>query len=425
MTGPRTRLLCLMVLSACAPAGHLATGAQAPCCGDRGLAIAYQYRVEGLEQRRFDHSEYWKALDAALVADRSGRVRVTPLGRSIEGRAINAVTTGVGPTSVLLWSQMHGDESTASMSLADLIHWFAASPDADTLRRTLERHLTITMIPMLNPDGAQRFIRHNALGVDVNRDALRLATPEGRVLKAVRDSLDADFGFNLHDQGPRSAGPDGDLVAVALLAPAADEERTWGPVRQRARQVAAVIAGALQAEIPGSIARYDDSFTPRAFGDNMQIWGTATVLIESGMLPDDPEKQELRRLNVLALLAALESIADGSFESAPGAAYDDLPLNVGLTNDLLLTGGRVVMGGGESFPVDVAVVFDDPIARTGPRYGQIGDLSGVRAVETIDVSGLFIHPDSDLLIRGEPAYLSVRRGVTSGSEQVLRVGAED
>jgi len=145
------------------------------------------------------------------------------------------------------------------------------------------------MIPMLNPDGAERFMRYDALGVDVNRDARRLATPEGRILKAVRDSLQADFGFNLHDQGTRTAGPDGELVGIALLAPAADEERSWGLVRQRARGLSALIAATLGEVIPGRIARYDDAFTPRAFGDNMQRWGTSTVLIESGALPDDPQ----------------------------------------------------------------------------------------------------------------------------------------
>ena len=201
----------------------------------RGLALADQYRVSGLDDRHFNHAEFWAALDYVVASDHSGRVRVARLGESIEGRSINAVTMGSGPTTVLLWSQMHGDESAASMAVADIIHWFAASPDDDALRALLEQNLSITMIPMLNPDGAERFIRHNALGVDVNRDARRQATPEGRILKSIRDSIDADFGFNLHDQGARSAGPDGDLVAIALLAPAADEERSWGPVRQRAR----------------------------------------------------------------------------------------------------------------------------------------------------------------------------------------------
>lgn len=389
------------------------------------LAVADGYRVPGLEDRRFTHDEYWRALDIALEADRDGRVRVERIGESVEGRAINAVTLGHGPISVLLWSQMHGDESAASMSLADIAHWWAASPENDALRGLLTSRLTITMIPMLNPDGAERFMRYDALGVDVNRDARRLATPEGRILKAVRDRLDADFGFNLHDQGSRTAGPDGKLVGIALLAPAADEARSWGPVRQRARRLSGVIAAALQEQIPGRIARYDDTFTPRAFGDNMQRWGTSTVLIESGALPDDPQKQELRRLNVLAILAAFRSIADGSLASASTLPYDELPMNLGITNDLLLQGGRVVMGDGEGYPVDVAIVYDDAVAGTGPRYGEIGDLEGVRALDTLDVTGLYLHPEPDggILRRGGEVRLTIRRGPEPDSELVRRIPA--
>lgn len=388
------------------------------------LAISDEYRVPGLEDRRFDHTKYWGALLTAHEADEGGddRLGLAEVGRSIEGRAIRALTFGTGPTTVLLWSQMHGDESAASMSLADILHWMAASPPDDSLRRLLEDRLTVTMIPMLNPDGAERFIRHNAIGVDVNRDARQLATPEGRVLKAVRDSIDADYGFNLHDQGTRTAGEDGDVVAIALLAPAADEERSWTPARQRARHLSAVIAAALEPEIGGRIARYDDGYAPRAFGDNMQTWGTSTVLIESGELPDDPQKQELRRLNVVAILAALEAIADGSLEETPTAPYDDLPMNVGITNDLVLAGGKLVMPNGEAYGVDVAIVYEDGVARADPQYGEIGDLSGVRAVETRDVTGMYIHPDfgdANFLRRGDPARLVVRKGPEPDSEAVM------
>lgn len=390
----------------------------------RALAVADEYRVAGLDDRRFGADEYRAVLEGALAADTAGRLRRTHLGESVQGRPIDAISAGSGPTSVLLWSQMHGDESTASMSLADIVHWIAASPDDDPLRRKLADRLTIAMIPMLNPDGAERFIRHDALGVDVNRDARRLATPEGRILKAVRDSIDADFGFNLHDQDSRTAGEDGLLVGIALLAPAADERRSWGEVRTRARHVSAVVAAALQREIPGRIARYDDTFTPRAFGDNMQAWGTSTVLIESGALPDDPQKQELRRLNVLAILAALESIADGTWEATPTSHYDDLPMNVGIGNDVLLSGAQLVVGG-QAYPVDVAVVYDDPVARTGPRYGEIGDLAGVKALEHVDVEGLFLHPESNdgSIRRGDAVRLVVRRGLSPDSEVVFRLPA--
>ena len=58
---------------------------------------------------------------------------------------------------------------------------------------------------MLNPDGAERFQRRNAQSIDINRDALRLQTPEGRALKTLRDGLNPRIGFNLHNQSWRTS----------------------------------------------------------------------------------------------------------------------------------------------------------------------------------------------------------------------------
>jgi len=395
---------------------------QETCCRTEGLEVADRYRVEGLEERRFTHEQYWQILQPALG---SSRLQVTRLGESVEGRAIHAITAGSGPTTVLLWSQMHGNESAATMSLADLIHWFATAPESDSLRARLARRLTIVMIPLLNPDGAERFIRENAVGVDINRDARRTATPEGRILKNVRDSIQADFGFNLHDQGTHTAGEDGALVAIALLAPAADEERTWGPVRERARGVAAAIAGALEPDLGGRLARYDDEFSPRAFGDNMQAWGTSTVLIESGILAGDPQKQELRRLNVMALLSAFDAIASRRYDGASTAAYDSLPMNRSVDYSLLVLGGEVVLGGAAPVRADIAISYDDSSARTGPRYGEIGDLTGVVALDTLDAGGLFLHADpgeDGAIRRGAPAAFTVRQGPDPESEIAWTLG---
>ncbi|MGD8866587.1 MAG: M14 family zinc carboxypeptidase [Gemmatimonadales bacterium] len=400
-------------------------GAQSPCCQLTGAAIADRYRVAAIAERRFSHYELWSALEPYL--DRGGP-RTTEIGRSLHGREIRAVTFGSGPTRVLLWSQMHGDESTATMSLVDIIHFFAEGRD-DPLRTLIEERLSVIMIPMLNPDGAERFQRRNAAGVDINRDARRLATPEARALKAVRDSLAPAFGFNLHDQGARTtAGEEGQQVAIALLAPAADTSRAYGPVRDRARQLAALLAAGLERLKPGRVAKYDDTFNPRAFGDLIQRWGTSTVLIESGALPDDPQKQELRRVNVMLLLTALEAIASERYREADPDVYENLPFNRRVASDILLTGGRVVIANGESLPLDVALAYEDPVARRGLRLGEVGDLEDAAAMDTVDVSGLYLHittpstldPSDWWLIGGEPVAVVVRKGAEADAEVVMR-----
>jgi hypothetical protein len=192
----------------------------------------------------------------------------------------------------------------------------------------------------------------------------------------------------------------------------------------RARKVAAVIAGALEPEIPGRTARYDDAYATRAFGDRMQQWGTSTVLIESGALPDDPQKQRLRAINVAALLSSLYAIAQDSLDEVSDLDYERLPMNRGVDNDLLLLGGKVVFGTGEPVRADIAIVYDDAVAGTGPRYAEVGDLADVIAMDTVDVSGLYIHPDlTDVYLRrGDLVVLRVLREVNLDSEEVWRLG---
>jgi hypothetical protein len=350
--------------------------------------VARDYRVSGLEDRRFNHEKLWSVLAPYLE---SPTIRVEPIGHSIQGREIRALSFGVGETRVLLWSQMHGDEATATMSLADITR-FLVEAEGDPLRERLRRELTITMVPMLNPDGAQDFTRRNAIGVDINRDARNLATPEARALKTLRDRIEPDFGFNLHDQGARTlAGEGGRQVAIALLAPPADEARSYGTVRSRARLVAATIVSSLETEIGNRIAKYGDEFNPRAFGDLMQAWGTSTVLIESGAMAGDPQKQELRRVNAIGILSALDAIATQSYRNAEPDLYESLPENLRIEHDLILRGGSVVFGNAAPFPVDVGILFDDPVARTHPHLGAVGDLKQTPAIESMDASGLLIH----------------------------------
>jgi hypothetical protein len=392
-------------------------------------SIAQRHRVAAIDSRKFTQAEFWSAIEPAL---RSPALSVAEVGRSLQGRPIRAVTFGNGPTTVLLWSQMHGDESTATMALADILSWLAAdSGDHQELKQRLASRLKIVMIPMLNPDGAELFQRENAAGIDINRDARSLSTPEARALKSLRDSIRPQFGFNLHDQNARTlTGGAGSQVAIALLAPAADEDRTWGPARSTARLVSSMITSVLRKEIPGRLARYNDAHEPRAFGDLMQQWGTSTVLIESGAMPDDPEKQKLRTLNVVAILSALDAMATSSWEDADPAVYESIPMNSRSAVDVLIRGGSLVVPGFPPIRADVSLNYEESVAKRDPRVQSVGDLASVVALDTIDASGLFLHPGSSMLTtRGASrwirfdttAVLSLRRGSSTGSEVVRSI----
>ena len=372
--------------------------------------VGTRFRASGLEDRRFNHEKLWNVLAPYIAPETIG---VEEIGRSLQGRAIRALHFGEGETKVLLWSQMHGDESTATMALVDIVRFFAEG-GSESLRERLQRNLSITLVPMLNPDGAEDFTRWNAIGVDVNRDARRLATPEGRALKELRDRLEPDFAFNLHDQNARTvAGENGGQVAIALLAPAADKARSYGDVRTRARLVAATIVSILEPAIGGHIAKYDDTFNPRAFGDLMQAWGTSTVLIESGALRGDHKKQNLRALNVLAILEALDAIGTESYRQADPSLYESLPQNDSIEHDVILRGGKLLFGDQPPFEVDIGIWFSDPVAREDARLGDVGDLSETPAIEIVDVEGVTIRIETfgdarGRLKRDTPVMVTVR-----------------
>ncbi len=406
------------------------------CCGDSAMGVALRiaadYREPTITTRRFTHEQFWSAvLPVATYAE----FKVDEVGKSLHGRPLRTITIGTGRDTVLLWSQMHGDESTATMALADIVRWFAntrAESRDDALRERIMKGVTLVFLPMLNPDGAEVFQRENAVGVDINRDARRLSTPEAQALKALHDRLKPKFGFNLHDQNARTrVGRDGVQAAIALLAPAHDASRGYNDVRSRARLVASTLATSFQTELPNRVAKYDDTFNPRAFGDLIQQWGTSTVLIESGALPGDPQKQRLRALHVAALISVFDALATGAWSSANPDTYETLLFNTGGASDLLVLGGSLVLPGSAPARVDLAINYDDAVARTGGRVREVGDLAGVVAIDTIRVDGLFLHPDASTVTRasagvllpiGAPAVLHVRRGADAVSEFVRTIG---
>lgn len=347
-------------------------------------------RVAGLEDRAFSPEHWWDVAGPLATQTRGFQTEVVT--RSVEGRPLRHVSWGQGNTRVLLWSQMHGDESTASMALADLFRFLGEYPERPLVRR-LRQATTLHVLPVMNPDGAARFQRRNAQGIDVNRDARALVTPEARALHDLRERVKPAFGFNLHDQNVGYRAGDSDRgTAIALLAPAFNEARDVDATRTRAIEVAVAIRAVLEPYIGGHIAKWDDTFNPRAFGDLTSKAGVSTVLIESGGIEGDPQKQRLRKLNFLALVGALDAIATGAHAGLPRARYDELPENAKVWPDLRITGGTLALPGQPQAKVDLLVNFKHPLLERGGTIADIGDLGDTRARRTIDASGLYIVP---------------------------------
>ncbi|MFN7989950.1 MAG: M14 family zinc carboxypeptidase [Thermoanaerobaculia bacterium] len=335
---------------------------------------------------------------ANLVARSGGLLEVVERGRSAEGRPLAVVSAGWGPEKVLLWSQMHGDEPTATCALVDLLAHLVATRGAPATEQLLSR-LTLLVLPMLNPDGAVRNDRRNAQGIDINRDAGELQTPEGRFLKSVRDRYAPTAGFNLHNQGALvTAGPTGPQTAFSVLAVPGAEREPDGPAVARKKGLAATMARAIETFGAGRVARYDMSYTARAFGDSMSRWGTPTVLLETGGWDGPDEAERLVKLDFVALLSALHALARGE-EAVAAPFYDALPFNVrGRLVDLVLRHATVHGGRGlPPFHADVAVVRPRAFAGEGQRLAAatvtgVGDLDHLRGLSEVDATALVLAP---------------------------------
>ncbi|HUL43966.1 MAG TPA: M14 family zinc carboxypeptidase [Bacteroidota bacterium] len=318
------------------------------------------------------------------IHDSGGLLRDELVGKSYENRPIRLLTAGSGPNSVLLWSQMHGDESTATMAIVDILQFLIRTKSEESTRRMLSS-VTLQFLPILNPDGASRFQRRTAQNIDMNRDALALRTPEAKLLADLQMRLKPRFGFNLHDQELSTAGSSKELTALAFLAPAYNVEKSSNDVRSRAKKLAAFLAVTLDSHAAGRLARYDDAFEPRAFGDNMQKWGTSTVLIESGHAMNDPDKNSIRKLNAVGLISAFESIAGGTYLQADESAYDRLPFNGKLAYDVIIRNILIDEGGGRTTEADLGISYQvDTHSELPPRLVDLGDLSTYTALRDID-----------------------------------------
>jgi len=385
------------------------------------------YREQSLTNKFLKHSDILPLIEK-LKEDNRFEVRIP--GKSLEGRNLYLIKYGNGSKKVFLWSQMHGDEPTATMALFDIFNFLRdEGKDFADLRKLIKENLSLYFLPMVNPDGAEVFKRRSAIDIDLNRDALRLTTPEAQILSSCFDSIKADFGFNLHDQNYlTSAGSSFRQATISFLAPAFNEEKEMNPGRSKAISLISELTTNISKFIPGNMGKYPDDFEPRAFGDNFQNRGTSTILIESGGWKNDPHKLFVRKINFLILLNAFYSIATDNYLNFDFTAYDNLPFNDEKLYDLIVR--NVLFDSGDTLRlVDLGISGPgknrDNSSRLTSGISEIGDLSTFYGLDEFDLPGYIAEPlsgdqitlyDSDQLSQEEINKLFQEKGKLWKSE---------
>ncbi|MCK0157853.1 M14 family metallopeptidase [Cellulophaga sp. F20128] len=266
--------------------------------------------------------------------------KLKTIGSSVLGAPIKMLTLGQGKTKILMWSQMHGNESTTTKAVLDFIN-FLSQPGTES--KLILEHCTICILPILNPDGAEAYTRVNANTVDLNRDAQDRSQPESKVLRQVYDAFAPDYCFNLHDQRTIfNVGTTNKPATVSFLAPAFNKERTVSLTRAKSMQLIVAMNTVLQQFIPGQVGRYDDGFNSNCVGDAFQMLDTPTVLFESGHYPEDYDREKTREYIFYALLTAVTTIAENLIENFKVSAYLGIPENGKQFLDIIITNAHLV-----------------------------------------------------------------------------------
>ena len=340
-------------------------------------------------------------------------IKVEQVGASYANREIYQVEWGRGPLKIFMWSQMHGDEPTATSALIDMFAFLQNNRESDWVKKIGET-MTIRAVPMLNPDGAEMYVRRNLQGIDINRDARDLKTPEARLLKELRDNWNPAIGFNLHNQNAlTTVGRTPKQAAISLLVVYGDEAKTTSFGHERNTRIASAMVNALQKFIPGHIGRYGDEWTPTAFGDNFSAWGTPTILIETGALHGRDE-MFLVKMNFVAFMTALQTLATGSESTESPQPYLSLPENgSGSLVNFIFRHANIISVRNPS-AATTQITIADIAAVTGRRRASfvapviirsIGNFAGLRGLDEYDASGFNVIQRFGAMRSGEFAEL--------------------
>ncbi|WP_159023354.1 M14 family metallopeptidase [Formosa sp. L2A11] len=126
------------------------------------------------------------------------------IGQSTEGRDLNMISVGNTDSKnmIMIISRQHPPEVTGYLAMKAFVETIASD---SKLAKKFRKKFGTYVVPLMNPDGVDNgFWRHNAGGIDLNRDWANFNQPETRAVKNFMEDLVAKnngkfyFGIDFH-----------------------------------------------------------------------------------------------------------------------------------------------------------------------------------------------------------------------------------
>ncbi len=275
-----------------------------------------------------------------LLSSISNKQEFRRIGFSVNKLPIYSYQIGTGKIKILLWSQMHGNESTTTKALMDFLNFLNSKSD---LSNEFLKEFTFYCIPILNPDGAALYSRENANKIDLNRDFLNLSQPESNYLVTIFNDFNPNYCYNMHDQRTIFGVSDTQKpTTIAFLAPSFNESRSFNNCRLKAANVIVEMNKTLQQYIPGQVALFDDGFNINCAGDYFQSRGVPTILFEAGHFYEDYSRDETRKYIFIAIISGLKFLINKSENNFENIEYLKMSHNIPIFYDYIYKNVKVI-----------------------------------------------------------------------------------
>lgn len=310
------------------------------------------------------------------------------VGSSTLGKPIYMLRFGTGKMRVLAWSQMHGNESNATHAMLDL--WESLKYDSE-LKKRLFSKISLDFIFMLNPDGAEKWTRRNALEIDLNRDFLKLSSKELSILKKIAENGNYHYAFNLHEQRTIFTTDGTNPATISFLAPSENESREITDIRKKSMAVISYVYREMSKYLPQQIGRYTDEFYPTSVGDNFTKLKLPTILYEGGHFIGDYKRENTRKFYTLSFYEGLKAVAELEGSMKGWEEYLSIPENKNSHYDIIYR--NVTLNTKIPSIVDIAIQYEERVMKNDddisfiPIVQEVGDLGAKKGWKEIDCTG--------------------------------------
>jgi hypothetical protein len=322
----------------------LAIGLASPAFGDPPANVPGGPCIEDEQQVQLNSVPSYQEVVGQLGSieqSSQGVVEVRSAGRSGEGRELLYATVGHGPDVFWLQARIHGNELHSTEAVLQVLKYLAASGDPVATR--IREQLTVIVIPLYNPDGAEANIRQSTtpLRIDLNRDWELFQQPESRAWYALWEQTHPRLALDLHHMGqsPVVQGTN-QLNTFQIGARSIDPGRMTEQQWLTNRQMALLSVDAVRRLGTGNVARYPLIDITNAVISRMLLGGpgpdgsdpqfkTQGAIFYEVRSVGQKSNGMLEQLFARPTMAVLAAAADGSLYAHPGTGWEDIPFGQG------------------------------------------------------------------------------------------------